>query len=116
MSVCPAPKPTISTRALVVRGAPVLSDSKRERRSVRSAVNRWQPPEGLSRRGVARMLGERRETGRQNGGKCQEQRLDRAEDDPTGRQDRRTVSVLSGPSGWAEKRTILPQSASSRHR
>src|ERR1700680_2418987 len=43
-----SPKPATSTRALVVRGAPVLSDSKREPRSVRSAVKHWQPPEGLT--------------------------------------------------------------------
>jgi integrase len=43
-----SPKPTTSTRALVVSGAPVLSDSNREPRSVRSAVKHWQPPEGLS--------------------------------------------------------------------
>jgi hypothetical protein len=43
-----SPKPTTPTRALVVRGASVLSDSNRQRRSVRSGVKHWQPPEGLS--------------------------------------------------------------------
>ncbi len=33
---------------MAVRGAPVLSDSKPERRSVRSHAKHWQPPESLS--------------------------------------------------------------------
>jgi integrase len=43
-----SPKPTTPSRALAVRGARVLSDSKRDSRSVRSGVKHWLPPEGLS--------------------------------------------------------------------
>jgi len=43
-----SPTPTPPARALAVRGARVLSDSQRERRSVRSSTKNWQPPEGLS--------------------------------------------------------------------
>src|SRR6266581_2685287 len=39
-----SPKPTTPSRALAVRGARVLSDSH----SVRSGLNLWLPPEGLS--------------------------------------------------------------------
>ncbi len=37
-----------STRAIVVRGSRVLSDSERQPHSVRSAAKHWQPPEGFS--------------------------------------------------------------------
>src|SRR6266852_1114175 len=43
-----SPTPTPPARALAVLGARVLSDSQRERRSVRSSTKHWQPPEGLS--------------------------------------------------------------------
>src|SRR6202165_3814393 len=36
------------TRAIAVRGARVLSDSRTKSRSVRSGTKHWQPPEGLS--------------------------------------------------------------------
>src|SRR5919205_2604886 len=41
-------KATTATRALAVRSPRELSDSSRQKRSVRSSAKHWQPPEGLS--------------------------------------------------------------------